>query len=456
MAGISATGIGSGLDVEGIVNTLMALERRPLVALKKQETEANAQLSAFGTLKSALADFQTAMDNLSTVAKFQVFSTTSSDASVFTATAASNAAVGSYAIQFDTSASPTPHQLATANKISSASFSDTTTSIGASGTLELSLGASSFQINVDGSNDTLEGLRDSINNATDNPGITATLVNLDSGSKLILSSDKTGSANAITLSDISGNVNTTLSTVEISPAQDAIFSIDGDANVVTSATNTVVDAIEGVTINLLAPSTSDVTQTLSISRDNDSVVTSVQAFVDAYNQIRTKISDLRAGSLEGDNTLLNIERQIRNVLNTKPSGITSSFSYLAEVGITTLESGDLSLDTTELKTALTTDYSGVAQLFANDSQGYVFRLSSVAKSFADFDGLVESREDGINSRITLLQDRQSNMEYRLELIEKRFRSQFAALDGLIAQLNSTSNFLNTQLASISSIGASRK
>jgi len=456
MAGISATGIGSGLDVEGIVNTLMALERRPLVALKKQETEANAQLSAFGTLKSALADFQTAMDNLSTVAKFQVFSTTSSDASVFTATAASNAAVGSYTIQFDSNASPTPHQLATANKISSASFSDTTTSIGASGTLELSLGASSFQINVDGSNDTLEGLRDSINNATDNPGITATLVNLDAGSKLILTSDKTGSANAITLSDISGNVNTTLSTVEISPAQDAIFSIDGDANVVTSATNTVVDAIEGVTINLLAPSTGDVNQTLTISRNNDSVVESAQAFVDAYNKIRTTMDTLRAGSLEGDNTVLNIERQIRNVLNTTPSGITSSFSYLAEVGITTLESGDLSLDTTELKTALTTDFSGVAQLFANDSQGYVFRLSSVAKSFSEFDGLVESREDGINSRISMLQDRQSNMEYRLELIEKRFRSQFAALDGLIAQLNSTSNFLTTQLASISSIGASRK
>ncbi len=456
MAAISATGIGSGLDVEGIVNSLMALERRPLIALKKQESEANAQLSAFGTLKSALSDFQSAMDNLSTLNKFQVFTATSSNETVFTATAASNAEVGSYTIQFDSNAAPTPHQLATANKISSASFSDTTTSIGASGTLELSLGTSSFQINVDGSNDTLGGLRDAINDATDNPGITATIVNLDAGSKLILTSDKTGSANAITLSDISGNVKTTLNTTEISAAQDAIFSIDGDANVVTSSSNTITNAIEGVTINLLAPSTGDVNQTLNISHDNDSVVESVQAFVDAYNKIRTTMVDLRAGSLEGDNTVLNIERKIRNVLNTTPNGITSSYSYLSEVGITTLESGDLSLDSTKFTNALANDYSGVAEMFANDSEGYVFRLASVAKSFTELDGLVDSREDGINSRISLIQDRQSNLEYRLELVEKRFRSQFAALDGLIAQLNSTSNFLNTQLASISSISAPRK
>ncbi|WJW74582.1 flagellar filament capping protein FliD [Thiohalobacter sp. IOR34] len=443
MATLSVSGLGSGLDIEGIVTQLMAIERQPLDRLESRKQEFQTQLSGYGQLKSALSTFQSAMDGLGSTDKFKVFTTTSSDSSVLGASASSAAEPGSYAV--------TITQLAQAHKMASGltGIADENTSIGATGTLQIDVGSSSFSVVIDSSNNTLAGIRDAINDASDNAGVTATILNVDDGaggteSRLVLTSDETGTDNALTVSDASGDVASTLSMATVTgyDAQDAVLTVDGFS--VTSSSNSVTGAIQGVTLELEAAGSA----TLEVAYDKSAVQTSVETFVAAYNSLQSTISSLREGSLEADSTLLSIQSSIRDEFNTTPTGLTTSLEYLSEIGIKTERDGSLTLDTSVLSDALDSDYDGVAELMANDDQGYAFRLEAVAKELLDIEGVIETRTDGIDTRIDTLDDRIANMEYRLEGIEARYRSQFTALDTLLSQLQTTSNYLSQQLSSL--------
>lgn len=441
---ITATGLGSGLDIESIVSGLMAVERRPLDVLSQRQSEIQAKISAFGQLKSAISTFQSSMSSLKSLSAFQVFSATSSDEDVFTATANSDAVAASYSIEFLNS--DPNHQLAQAHKMNSAVFADATTSTAAAGTMQIDVGTDSFTIDVDGSNDTLEGIRDAINNASGNDNlVTASIIKVsDTESRLILTSNNTGTDNAISLTDNSGNVASTLAMTTKDAAQNAKFSIDGFT--IERSTNVIDDAIEGVTITLKEKS--DNAQTLDVGYDTESVTASVQEFIDAYNEMNTTIRGLSQGELQGDNSILSIESQFRSVFNTTPDSLNTSLQFLSEIGIRTTETGDLSVDTGELESALATDYQGVAELLANDDQGYVFRLESAADTLLDSDGLIATRTDSLDSQIGDIEDRKINVEYRLGQVEKRLRSQFSALDSLLSNLNATGNYLTQQLSNL--------
>jgi len=448
MPSITAAGVGSGLDIESLISGLMSVERRPLNILNQRQGQVQTQISAIGELSSAISEFRTSMDSLKSLSSFEIYKANTSDDTVFTAIADSTAVAGSYAIDF----SQASHQLAVAHKMQSGGFADSSTSIAASGTMKIEHAAlaKSFSINIDGSNDSLEGIRDTINNATDNIGVTASIITVDGAaegttvSKLVLSSDKTGEDSSISLTDTSGNVASTLSFSDIDAAQNAVFSLDG--NTVTSQSNSVQNAIQGVTIDLLAKGTTP--SSLSIENDVESVTESVQGFVDAYNKISGELSKLREGGLSGDNSLLRIESRMRSIFNTAPTGLTTSLSYLSDIGITTTESGDLSLDASKLESQLKVDFDSIAELLADDDQGYVFRFESMAKDFLDLGGIIDSRKDSLNRQSDDIDDRIASVEYRLEVVERRYRAQFTALDGLIANLNTTGSFLTQQLGSL--------
>ena len=431
---LSAGGIGSGLDVAGIVSQLMTLERRPLDLLQAQEVTLEAQLSAYGQLKSSLSGFQDAMEGLSSLDKFKVFSAASSDESEFTATTNSSAAAGTYTINVT--------RLAESHKMTTdgAGYSAET------GSLEISVGATAFSVTIDGTNNSLSGIRDAINDASDNAGVTATIVNDGTSDHLVLTSNDSGNADALTITSgtVADALNLTTIAGQNTSLLDAALTIDGIA--VTSASNSVT-AIDGITLNLKGELGVD--KTLTVTRDTSAVKDSVQSFIDAYNGLRSTISTLHAedATLEGDSALLGIERMIRNEINTVASGL--NYSYLSDLGITTnATTGDLELDTTDLDTELTNDFSGVADFFANNSEGVAYRLDVLATSLLATDGLIDSREDGINSTIDSVQDRQVSVEYRLELTEQRYLAQFGALDLLVSQLQSTSDYLTQQLASL--------
>ena len=341
---ISAPGIGSGLDVNGIVGQLMAAERQPLNTLAKQGQAYNQKLSAFGQLRSALAGFQTALQGLGSGSKFQALSTTSSDVKVLTASASGKATPASYQIEVQ--------QLAQQHKLASSGYASTDDVIG-SGTLTLQFGTydsglNSFTANadkatqsitIDPANNTLAGVRDAINAA--NAGVTATIVNDGSaaGNKLVLTSTDSGASNSLKISvaDDDGNGIDTggLSALAYDPtamagsgknlgqnaaALDALLEIDGIA--VKQSTNTVKNAIDGVTLNLAQTNVGAI-QTLSISRDTKAVTDAVQAFVTAYNSAGGTLKNLTAfkgpgaqnGVLLGDATARGIQVQMRNLLN---------------------------------------------------------------------------------------------------------------------------------------------
>lgn len=434
---LSAAGVGSGLDIEGIINQLMVLERRPLNALEDRKDEYNAELSAVGRLKSVVSSFQSAMKDLKTTDAFEVYTASSDDEDVFTVTANSAASVGTLDIQVT--------NMAEAHKMGSVVFADTDTTVvgGAGDQVTLSIGTTSFTVDVSGM--TLGDIRNAINDATDNVGVSAVIVNeTDTEHYLVLTSDNTGIANTVGLS-FTGGVGTTLGMTTINAAEDAHLLLDGTYTV-TRPSNTITDAVDGLTLNLKSESTSAVT--LNVERDVASVTASVQSFVEAFNEIRSTIDSLRTGELQADSTLRTIESGIVNILNVPRNGLVGSYKVLSQVGLTIQKDGSMGLDTGELESAINTDFRSLAELFANDNEGYVYQLESLVNEFLNADGVLDNRTDGINARLGRVDDQIANMEFRLGRIEERFRQRFSALDALMGQLTATSNFLVQQLAGL--------
>ena len=332
----------------------------------------------------------------------------------------------------------------------SVSIADTdSTALGGAGDqITLTVNGNPFAVNAGGM--TLSELRDAINDAPDNSGVSATIISEnDTSHRLVLTSTETGNANAMSLS-FTGSLGTALGLADINdPAQlDAEIQVDG-LYTVTRSSNTIDDAISGLTLNLVGESA--VPAQLTVSRNVESVNASVQAFVDGFNELRTTMKDMYGKDSALDSTLRSIESRMRSAFNTPPSGLNGDFSYLAEVGVSFLRDGSLSLDSADLEAAIAGDFAGVAELFANDDQGYLFRLDSVIEEFVVFDGQLDVRKDSLNDRINSVDNRIFEMEFRLQLREQTLLDQFNALDSLMGQLQGTSAFLTQQLAALPTI-----
>ena len=438
---ITAAGVGSGIDIESIVSQLMTLERQPLVALQRRESDTRAQISAYGSLKSALSSFQTAMKGLSTLDAFKIFQSTSSNEGVMTASADADAAAGIYSLDVA--------RLAQNHKMASAEF-DAVDSFGGGalgGEVTVTIGTNSSIVDLSAVT-TLEGVRDAINTAVDNPGVTATILNVGNGKqRLILTSDESGYDNRVQLAYGGGLSDTTFSfattnqdsggaTINDLTLLDASYSIDGIP--LTSSTNNISSVIDGLSIELSGEGMA----TLNVSRDYAAIEEAAKAFVDAYNEVLTTIDTLKEGDLSGDSTLRSIVSGMRNTLNTLPVGLDGAYSALSSLGIKTdRDTGHLTFNSGEFSKALDTDFASVAQVFANDDQGYAFRFDALVTSILDQDGLVDSRVDGLNTRVDRLTKEQAEMERRLDLKEIALRREYSRLDQLVGSLQSTSNFL---------------
>lgn len=450
MPAITSTGLGSGLDIEGLVSKLVASEGRPAsLRLATKEANLQADLSALGSLKGALSAFQTSVQGLKDLSSFQAHTATSSNTDLFTVSADSSAVAGSFSIKVD--------QLAQSAKMRSGDFTSDTAVPGA-GTLAIGLGASSFNITV-ASDTTLAGVRDVINQASDNPGIKATIIKVDSGSQLVLTSDKVGAANAISIvatdtDALDGNDLTRLATASltsIQTASDAIIYVDGQK--VTKDSNSFSDVISGVTISLKKADPLK-TETLSINLDKDSVKSKVNDFIKAYNSLAGTMSSLssynaetrQAARLFGDSTLRGVQNQIRQVLANPVQGV-AGVSTLAEIGIKTNKSGVLELDSTKLDSVIASNFEAVSQLFASGN-GLATRFDDVLKNYLSSDGALSSRVDGVNKQIGGITDQRDKLNIRLAAIEARYRKQFTAMDTLLGQLQGTGSFLTQQLSNL--------
>ena len=442
---ISSPGIGSNIDVNSLVNQLLTLERRPLDALNKRKSFFNAELSAYGKISSNLSAFQSAISALKTTDSFKLFSTTAADTTLLTASSDSTASAGQHSLTITT--------LAQAQKLDSAAFADTTITTLGLGSLTFSNGVSSFAVTIDATNNTLSGIVNAVNSGSSNFGVSASIVNDGTGNRLLFSPNSTGTANALTvalvdtgdlnnldnfglsrLSYVTGGFNLT----QRQTAANASFSVNGLA--ITKASNTVTDVIQGVTLNLKKTGTT----TLDVAVDTQGISDKVTTVVTAYNKLANDLKDLRkkGGTLEADNTLLTIQSQLIGVLNTPATITGNAYSYLAEVGLALQSDGTLSLDATKFKSALSSSFNSVVNLFTNTTQGYAQRLYTETISLLQTDGVVDAKNKGINSSLSSLDLRVNQMEARLVSTERRLRRQFSSLDALLGTLSASSRVLS--------------
>ncbi len=449
---IQSPGISSGIDINALVAQLVAAERGPIEQrLKRQQAKFDAQISAVGQLRGSLSALQSTLNPLRTVSAFQTRAATSSDRMLFEATAGASAAQGSYSIEVA--------RLASAQRLASAAYAGGSGSTVGTGTLTISVGMTSFEVTLDETAQSLAALRDAINSAPANSGVQASIITAADGARLILAARQTGAANTIrvTARGGDGRLNALVydpgnvtNLIELSAARDARVLIDGFE--VTSSTNSITGAIDGVTLSLLAAEPGRV-GTLTVSNDTSRVLEQIRKFVADFNTAATTMARLRAfdpatrvgGPLLGDAMLRGIETALRREISNPVAAASPPYDTLAGVGITTQSDGTLKLDETRLANALGAAFDAVARLFGSEN-GVAARLYSAVDAATRADGQLTSRSDRLQRDKRGIDQERATLDRRMEAVERRYRAQFAAMDTLLSQLQATGSYLAQQLS----------
>lgn len=459
MAGI--TGIGSGIDIDAIVKATVAAERAPKDAqLTRVNSAAEAKISALGTLRSSLNDFQSALKGLNDISLFNSRTASSSDSARLTATADQNALAGKYSIEV--------LNLASASKLTSGSVAGNSSAVfETGGTLKVGLGEDSFDVQIaDGA--TLKDVRDAINTQLKDQGISANIVSdpVAGTSRLVLSSDKTGAGNDLELSVEStadqsdpASLHALVSGKSVVNADNARFKVDGLE--IESATNKVSDVIEGVTFNLLQANGQDENKVMSLTvGDNTAAVKSnLQKFVDAYNKLISTTDSLTrvtqvsgseplVGGLVGDSSVRNLLNGLRRELGAPAAGAEAGdFRVLSDLGITTGKDGKLTLDGSKLDKALAENYEGVGK-FLTGADGLMSRLIQSVDGYAKSGGVLEQRVKGYEQTRADVKEQRAALDLRVEKIQARLYAQYNAMDSLIGQLSRTSDWMASALSNL--------
>jgi flagellar hook-associated protein 2 len=453
MSTISSTGIGSGLEIDTLVSKLVAAERSAgQTRIDNKKGKLTEQFSAMATLMGGMSAFQASLNSLVTSSSFNSRKVTVGDDKAFTAKAGSSAAAGSYDVQVK--------QLAKASQLGSEAFASPSAAVG-TGKLTISVGASSFDIDVAEGGKSLTNIRDAINKAAGNTGVQASLLTDVDGTHLVLTSTKTGANHALKVTASGGDgglqklvydPNGTKNMELRSEAKDAIVFVSGYE--IHSDSNTVSSAIDGVTLTLKAPTDEGSTVRLNVDRDDGAIQDAAKKFVDAYNSLAGTIKSLgrydvgtdTGAPLVGDAMLRNIDSQVRKLISSPVAGVTGNYTTLASLGITTQADGSLKLDTTRFTAALQANPGAVSDIFTSD-QGVAVKLANFLGSKTSSTGEVTVRSSNITDSLVSLKDQQDALNARMKVIEQRYYKQFNALDSLLAQMNTTATSLDNWLAS---------
>ncbi len=460
MAGVSSTGLGSGIDINSLVSGLVQAESQPALSrLSTKEANLQAELSAIGLLKSALSDFQSKLGGLMDAETFSNRTAKSSDATIASFSAENDTAAGSYSLEVN--------NLATSQKL--VTQQDYVVS---EGTLEFANASGSFTVTLTSDNNaTIQDLRDAINNAEDNIGVTATIINVNGSERLVFTTDDTGADSALTITGTTttgdldiydynsgtaipdGNGDVAGFYDQVTAAVDAEFMVDGQ--LMYSATNTIEDVIPGATITLRDSNPGEPI-TLTVSQSSSSIKTQITTLVSGYNELISMINQQTAynsetkssAALFGDSLVNGLERQIRSMLTSPINNSDSSYTSLASLGITTKNDGTLTVDDTKLSDALTKDYAGITTLFSDEDKGIAKALDTLIDNYLSFNGTFDGRTESINAKLSNIQNERDKIAFRMEKLETRLYAQYNAMDSLVYSLNQTGNWLESTLATL--------
>lgn len=483
MATISSTGIGSGLDVNSIVSQLVALEKQPLKTLALKATNVQAQMSAFGQVQSQFAALTDVASRISAAGVWSARNASSSNTSAATITATAAANATSFSLDVDA--------LAQQQSVSSAALTPGT--MPGAGTLTLQLGtwgaggasfaasaAASVSVIVQAT-DTISAIATKINGA--NAGVVATVFNDGTNERLLLQSKNTGGAAGFRLqaSDNLGvpiTSNTGLGQLAFDPAtgafgmatagipvqygQDAKARINGLS--VTSSTNTLTDNIPGVTIKLVATTTTSYglpgevksPLTMSISEDVTPAVKNVSDFVTAYNDLNKTLSDLTrydaatktAGLFQGDSSVVGLQNVLRNMLNSTSQG--GAYQRLADVGLERQLDGSLTINIARLSKAANDGTTSLQQLFTTNNSnpltnGFALKFAELGRGVLASGGPVANRATALKNALDRNSKEQTKVNERATLVEARLKQRYSALDAQMGQLTALNAYVAQQV-----------
>jgi flagellar hook-associated protein 2 len=464
----SSLAFGTNLDINSIVTQLMTVEKRPLTLLSEKQAKLETKISSYGMIKGAMSTLQTAAEALGKAEIFASRKATIADSAVATVAASTTATPGNYSIEVSS--------LARAQVTASAAFAGGSTANVGSGTLTIELGSYSggaftanpdktaVNVTIGAGASSLADVRDAINAA--GAGVTASLLNDGTGTRLVLTSQDGGTANTvrITAADDDGN-NTdnaglsrliydastggTSNLSEKVTASDAVLKINGID--VTSSSNTLTDTIEGVTMTLKSTNVGNPT-TLTVGSDYTGAKSAVEKLVKSYNDAILTIKNQTSyntttqtgAALNGESTVLSLRSRLASVVTEEIAPGVS----LASIGVSVQKDGSLKIDSDKLTTALESGAAKSLFMGSTGLTGLTSRIDSMISSVIDDDGLIGNRLEGMEETKKTMNRQRDALNVRMEQIEARYRRQFTALDSLISSMNTTSTFLTQQLASL--------
>ena len=463
MAGSTVSGIGSNIDTQAIVTSLVNAEKVPKqTQINTASQKATTTLSSIGKIQAALDAFRGALDSMSTDSSFTGLTGSSSDEKVATMTASNTASNGSFRLVVN--------QLAQPSKLSSATFTGGTSTVvnttDKPTTLTISQSGKNYDVSIP-SGATLQQVRDSINTQFSTSGLSANILTDSNGSRLILTSTTMGVGSDLTLSGTSGlDVGATV----VDTPQDAKYSIDGIAAV--SKSNTITGALSGVDIKLVSVSalkTAGDTSTnpersatlITVSTNNTALKSGVKGFVDTYNALitamnaETKVTtnadgSITAATLTSDSTMRSLQSAIRNEFNAL-SG-TGTFKSLAQFGVTTDSStGLLSINDKKWDAAVKTNSADINSMFTGD-KGILARMKNATDDYAKAStGILATRSTTLSDTLKDLTKQQSSLDERMTLLTNSLSAKYNAMDTLVAQLRQQSTSVMTTLNALNNV-----
>ncbi|MEC4889517.1 MAG: flagellar filament capping protein FliD [Nitrospira sp.] len=454
MATISFGGLGNGLDFGQVVDQLVKVAHLPVDRLTEKKATLNSKSTDYATLSTKLIMLQSAADKLRLATSFDRSATSVSDDTLVSATGSSTASPGTYTLKIT--------QLAQAHQVVSKAaktVAATTTDIvsGASGTFTFKVGTGSNQTVSLSATATLDDLKTAINDL--GAGVTASIINTGSDTtpayRLALTSNSTGASNGITVVADDTDLDMVATGVDtLQAAQDATVVVGSSATVtLTRSSNTITDAIPGVTLTLTGTTSGTSTVQVNVTRDVSAVKANITAVATAYNDVVKFINERntydvttkKGGLFFNEPTVKTVLSKIRTALSSTVSGV-STLGSTGEIGFKTERDGTITVDAAKLDSVLSSSYTAVKNLFIKQTgiTGVAQLMSDAVDVLDDVtNGPLTLRKSGLTKQISSLTDEIAKKEDAISQYETRLKAQYAALDGLLSQLKSQSNYLSS-------------
>jgi flagellar hook-associated protein 2 len=470
---ISFSGLASGLDSSSIISQLMQVARAPEKLLQSQQSTDQSKINEFNKIESALTNLQNVVKGFNTPESFSSLQATPADSSVLTATASGSATPGLHSIQVIS--------LATNQRQVTTGVASNTSQIFNTGSFTISdgvLGDTPVTVNIANGQNSLQGIASAINASGAN--VNASIVNDGTNYRLVINGND---ANNYTLDFTGLDTPPSGGTGALTPVMDptayqagapAQLKVDGIN--MTKTSNTISDAIQGVSLNLLSQGS---TTTVSVTNDTDAVTKQINSFVSAYNSAMTLVNSesiyntttKTAGVLSGDISVQTIKNQLQSLLTAIVPGA-ASIRSLADLGVTTdAKTGNISMDSTTLSKALSSHYNDVVNLFAHNGDSIVTLPAGqygIAQQFnlmigtmvnpyvagGSNNGLIEIAKQGLNTNISDMDKQIADMEQRFTMMQTNLQNQYNALETTVSKLQNQGNMLLSYLGATTTSSSS--